>query len=50
MTRRKTTHVLSGIDAAICISAKASDEEKAAAYKFLAFLAEPEKRPAVLQQ
>ena len=39
---KETTHVLSGIDAAICISAKASDEEKAAAYKFLAFLAEPE--------
>ncbi len=39
---KETTHVLSGIDAAVCVSAKASDEEKAAAYKFLAFLADPE--------
>lgn len=37
-----TTKVLSGIDAAICVSAKASDEEKEAAYRFLAYLAETE--------
>lgn len=36
------TNALSGIDAAICVSAEASDEEKAAAYRFLAYLAEPE--------
>ena len=33
---------LAGVDAAICVSAEASDEEKDAAYRFLAFLAEPE--------
>lgn len=36
------TRTLSGIDAAICVSAQASDEEKEAAYRFLAYLAEPE--------
>ena len=39
---RDTTNLTSGLDACICVSAKASEEEKAAAYKFLAFLAEPE--------
>lgn len=39
---KETTRTLSGIDAAICVSAKASDVEKAAAYKFLAYLAETE--------
>ena len=39
---KETTRTLSGIDAAICVSAKASDKEKAAAYKFLAYLAETE--------
>ena len=38
----ETTNSLSGIDAAVCVSAKASDEEKEAAYRFLAYLAEPE--------
>ncbi|MDO4285101.1 MAG: extracellular solute-binding protein [Eubacteriales bacterium] len=38
----ETTNTLSGIDAAICVSAKASDEEKEAAYRFLAYLAETE--------
>lgn len=38
----ETTKCVAGIDAAICVSAKASDEEKAAAYRFLAYLAEPE--------
>ena len=38
----ETTNTLSGIDAAICVSAQASDEEKEAAYRFLAYLAEPE--------
>ena len=38
----ETTNTLSGIDAAICVSAKASEEEKEAAYRFLAFLAQPE--------
>lgn len=38
----ETTNTLSGIDAAISISAQASDEEKEAAYKFLAYLATPE--------
>lgn len=38
----ETTNTLSGIDAAVCISAKASEEEKEAAYKFLEFLAQPE--------
>ncbi len=38
----ESTRALAGIDAAICISAKASDEEKAAAYRFLDFLAQPE--------
>ncbi len=36
------TKTLSGIDAAICVSAQASDEEKAAAYRFLAYLADAE--------
>lgn len=36
------TKCLSGIDAAICVSAQASDEEKEAAYRFLSFLAETE--------
>lgn len=39
---KETTNTLAGIDAAICVSAKASDEEKEAAYKFLAYLAETE--------
>lgn len=39
---QEATKVLSGIDAAICVSAKASDEEKEAAYRFLAYLAETE--------
>lgn len=38
----ETTNTLSGIDAAVCISAKASDEEKEAGYRFLEFLAQPE--------
>lgn len=38
----ESTRTLAGIDAAICISAKASDEEKAAAYRFLEYLAQPE--------
>lgn len=38
----ETTNTLSGIDAAICVSAKASEEEKEAAYRFLEFLAQPE--------
>ena len=33
---------LSGIDAAICVSAQASDKEKDAAYRFLSYLANPE--------
>ena len=33
---------LSGIDAAICVSAQASDKEKDAAYRFLSYLADPE--------
>lgn len=36
------TKCLSGIDAAICVSAQASDEEKEAAYRFLAYLADTE--------
>ena len=36
------TKTLSGIDAAICVSAQASDEEKTAAYKFLSYLAQPD--------
>jgi raffinose/stachyose/melibiose transport system substrate-binding protein len=39
---KDTTKTLSGIDAAICVSAKASDAEKEAAYRFLAYLAETE--------
>lgn len=39
---KESTRTLSGVDAAICVSAKASDEEKAAAYKFLAYLAQTE--------
>ncbi len=35
-----STNCLSGVDAAICVSAKASDEEKEAAYRFLAYLAD----------
>lgn len=38
----ESTRALAGIDAAICVSAKASDEEKAAAYRFLEYLAQPE--------
>lgn len=38
----ESTNCLSGIDAAICVSAKASDEEKDAAYRFLAYLAATE--------
>ena len=44
----ETTNTLSGIDAAICVSAKASEEEKEAAYRFLAFLAQPENAQAIL--
>jgi len=40
--KKETTKTLSGIDAAICVSAKVSDKEKEAAYKFLAYLAETE--------
>lgn len=36
------TNILSGIDAAVCISAKASAEEKAAGLKFLEFLSRTE--------
>lgn len=36
------THTLSGVDAAICVSGMASDEEKSAAYRFLSYLADPE--------
>ena len=39
---KESTNTLAGIDAAVCVSAKASDEEKEAAYKFLAYLAETE--------
>lgn len=39
---KETTKCVAGIDAAICVSAKATEEEKAAAYRFLAYLAEPE--------
>ncbi|AWY97550.1 ABC transporter substrate-binding protein [Blautia argi] len=39
---QETTNTLSGIDAAICVSAKASEEEKEAAYRFLDYLAETE--------
>lgn len=39
---KETTATLSGIDAAICVSAKATDKQKEAAYKFLSFLAKPE--------
>ncbi len=39
---KESTKVLSGVDAAICVSAKASEEEKACAMKFLEFLARPE--------
>ncbi len=39
---KDTTKTLSGIDAAICVSAKASDAEKEAAYRFLAYLAKTE--------
>lgn len=39
---KESTNTLSGIDAAVCVSAKASDEEKEAAYKFLNYLAQPE--------
>ena len=38
----ETTKCVAGIDAAICVSAKATDEEKAAAYRFLEYLAQPE--------
>ena len=36
------TKCLSGIDAAICVSAQASDKEKDAAYRFLSYLADSE--------
>lgn len=36
------TKCLSGIDAAVCVSAQASEEEKEVAYRFLSFLAETE--------
>ena len=39
---KETTTTLAGIDAAICVSAKASEEEKAAAYKFIDFLSQVE--------
>jgi|GEM_PF-463730 len=39
---KESTKVISGVDAAICVSAKASDAEKAAAYKFLDFLSKSE--------
>lgn len=39
---KETTKTLSGIDAAVCVSAKASDKEKEAAYRFLAYLAKTE--------
>lgn len=39
---KETTNTLSGIDAAVCISAKASEEEKKAALKFLEFLSRTE--------
>lgn len=39
---KETTKTLSGIDAAICVSADASDQEKEAAYRFLAYLAKTE--------
>lgn len=38
----QNTNCLSGVDAAICVSAKASDAEKEAAYRFLAYLAATE--------
>lgn len=38
----QSTNCLSGVDAAICVSAKASDEEKEAAYRFLTYLAATE--------
>lgn len=37
-----TTKTLSGVDSAVCISGKATDEEKAAAYRFLDYLAQAE--------
>lgn len=39
---KESTNILTGVDAAVCISAKASDEEKDAALKFLEFLSRPE--------
>lgn len=39
---KETTNTLSGIDAAVCVSAKASEEEKEAAYRFLDYLAQAE--------
>lgn len=45
----ETTTTLSGIDSAICVSAKATDEEKAAAYRFLEFLSRPESAEIFLQ-
>lgn len=39
---KETTNVLTGVDAALCISAKASDKEKEAALKFLDFLSRTE--------
>lgn len=39
---QETTKCVAGIDAAICVSAHASEEEKAAAYRFLDYLSQPE--------
>ncbi len=39
---KESTKTLAGIDAAICVSASATDEEKAAAYRFLEYLAKTE--------
>ncbi|MDY3917788.1 MAG: extracellular solute-binding protein [Candidatus Limivivens sp.] len=38
----ETTKCLAGMDISLCVSALASDEEKEAAYRFLAFMAQPE--------
>jgi len=39
---KETTNILTGVDAAICLSAKATEEEKEAGLKFLEFLSRPE--------
>lgn len=39
---KKTSHILTGIDAALCISGKATAAEKAAALKFLEFVSRTE--------